>query len=542
MASLPDDVASRLDGPLRDVRSADLKSLAATFRDAARSRALGATTARAQTLIAGLVRARLFEDAAACAQAAWHAGLGSSAIAKFQLQALIDSGRFEEAERNLRACLDATPAVDPEYVEMQGLGGRLAKQKFVNQAVAGGSGSGALLNDAADRYLLAFERNDARPAWHGINAVALLARAERDGVQHPKRADYRAIAAEILRRIETRAQEGGADHWDAATAAEAELALAHPDQAELWLRRYVDHPETSPFSLASTLRQLREIWGLGPHSGPGSTLLPILERKLAQFGALSISTNYRDRYADEQGFEKVFGTASFVSFAKYRTGLVRAAAVCRIENIFNEPQGTGFLVHGRDLGASLPDEPVVLTNAHVVSPDYPKALHVNRARFVFYGLPSHADGSPRNHVSEARGILWSSPPSMPPEPDALDCTIVRLKNLPTGIMPCPIASALPLRAGDPRVLIIGHPGGGGLSFSMSDNALIDYDDLGPRVHYRTPTEGGSSGSPVFNNDWEVIAVHHAGDDSMHSIDGQRTYEANEGIWIQSVRNAVNRPD
>jgi endonuclease G len=46
-----------------------------------------------------------------------------------------------------------------------------------------------------------------------------------------------------------------------------------------------------------------------------------------------------------------------------------------------------------------------------------------------------------------------------------------------------------------------------LSFSINDNLLLGYD--GRWVHYRAPTKGGRSGSPVFNQDWELIALHHA---------------------------------
>src|SRR5262249_23055923 len=35
-------------------------------------------------------------------------------------------------------------------------------------------------------------------------------------------------------------------------------------------------------------------------------------------------------------------------------------------------------------------------------------------------------------------------------------------------------------------------------------------DLDKFAHYETDTEQGSSGSPVFNDQWEVIALHHSG--------------------------------
>jgi hypothetical protein len=83
-----------------------------------------------------------------------------------------------------------------------------------------------------------------------------------------------------------------------------------------------------------------------------------------------------------------------------------------------------------------------------------------------------------------------------------------------------MAKSLPALEQTARVYIIGHPGGRDLAFSFQDNELLDHE--GPsagkpqipgvcRVHYRAPTEGGSSGSPVFNARlWEVIALHHNG--------------------------------
>ncbi|MBO3273159.1 S1 family peptidase [Hymenobacter defluvii] len=55
-----------------------------------------------------------------------------------------------------------------------------------------------------------------------------------------------------------------------------------------------------------------------------------------------------------------------------------------------------------------------------------------------------------------------------------------------------------------RIYIIGHPDGGTLSLSLQDNLLLDYQE--PLIHYRTPTVGGSSGSPVFNQQWQLIGI------------------------------------
>ncbi|MGB7693504.1 MAG: serine protease, partial [Pseudolabrys sp.] len=87
--------------------------------------------------------------------------------------------------------------------------------------------------------------------------------------------------------------------------------------------------------------------------------------------------------------------------------------------------------------------------------------------------------------------------------------------------------------------VVGHPLGGGLSFSLQDNLLLDWDQR--LVHYRTPTEPGSSGSPVFDDQWRLIAIHHAGKSDMRKLNGKPgTYEANEGINILAVVEGIKQ--
>jgi endonuclease G, mitochondrial len=96
--------------------------------------------------------------------------------------------------------------------------------------------------------------------------------------------------------------------------------------------------------------------------------------------------------------------------------------------------------------------------------------------------------------------------------------------------------------------IIQHPGGERKQVCVRENKLLKFD--GDTVWYATDTVGGSSGSPVFNRFWQVVALHHSGvpkkdskgrwlttdgriwDDSMDErlID----WIANEGIRISSI--------
>jgi len=58
------------------------------------------------------------------------------------------------------------------------------------------------------------------------------------------------------------------------------------------------------------------------------------------------------------------------------------------------------------------------------------------------------------------------------------------------------------------VNVIQHPGGERKRLALRQNEVVDLPEL--FVHYRTDTSPGSSGAPVLNDQWEVVAVHHSG--------------------------------
>jgi len=89
-----------------------------------------------------------------------------------------------------------------------------------------------------------------------------------------------------------------------------------------------------------------------------------------------------------------------------------------------------------------------------------------------------------------------------------------------------------------KAYVVGHPRGAGLQISLHDSRLLDVDDEWRLMHYRTPTDPGSSGSPVFNEDWQVMALHHAGTSETPRLHGDGTYEANEGIVLSAIRRKL----
>ena len=56
--------------------------------------------------------------------------------------------------------------------------------------------------------------------------------------------------------------------------------------------------------------------------------------------------------------------------------------------------------------------------------------------------------------------------------------------------------------------IIHHPGGDYQQLSIRENRFTKI--LPSTIWYETDTAQGSSGSPVFNDQWQIVALHHSG--------------------------------
>jgi endonuclease G len=102
------------------------------------------------------------------------------------------------------------------------------------------------------------------------------------------------------------------------------------------------------------------------------------------------------------------------------------------------------------------------------------------------------------------------------------------------------------------VNIIQHPKGEPKQLALRENQVVDV--LEQFLHYESDTDQGSSGSPVFNDQWEVVALHHSAvpktdaDNRPLSVDGtpwqpgmgehRLAWKANEGVRISRVLRAL----
>jgi hypothetical protein len=471
-----------------------------------------------------LRRKRYFDEMSMFAEAMLQTGHDDEATRITYAQALIDSGRPTAALAMLRDLEEAGP---DDTAEVEGLIGRAHKQMYVARAAA--PVAKLALGKAIGAYHRAYAEDPERRIWHGVNTAALLARARQDDVVVPGYPSPEEIAEGVLATIEAEhAATGAVEVWDLATAAEACVVLGRYDDAAGWLARYVDPAQgADAFELASTQRQFIEVWRFDPASEPGALVLPMLqaailersEESRVEVEAAEVATD-----STAPALERVLGHAGMVSLQWYRLGLARGRAVALISSRMGEPTGTGFIVDGAALADGLRG-PVLVTNSHVIDPDRPEALHPEDAVVSFQEQGDGASGVDEYQVDE---LIWSSPP------DRLDTSVVRLAGDVDGRELCPTATRMPRNDGKQRVYVIGHPQGRALSYSIDDNALLDYDDR--VMHYRAPTEPGSSGSPVFNRNWDVVGLHHAGSlktRRLHGEDG--TYAANEGIRLEAIR-------
>ncbi|HKB06572.1 MAG TPA: endonuclease [Gemmataceae bacterium] len=123
--------------------------------------------------------------------------------------------------------------------------------------------------------------------------------------------------------------------------------------------------------------------------------------------------------------------------------------------------------------------------------------------------------------------------------DELDMTIVAVRPTATDGSALDGFGFSPLRAVDGEVLngegvtVIQHPGGEPKQIALRENRVLKLPNTADRfLYYETDTTPGSSGSPVFNDQWEVVALHHSG---YPDQDAQGNYLTPDGqIWTPGM--------
>ncbi len=218
---------------------------------------------------------------------------------------------------------------------------------------------------------------------------------------------------------------------------------------------------------------------------------------------------------DAGELEKIIGAASTLRPISFlQRGLDMSKPVARIV-LADGSRGTGFLIKNN----------LLITNNHVISSAgaaQGAAVEFNYQQTV-EGRDAEVDSYP---LAPAEGFA-TSPEE---EQGGDDWTAVRVQGDPNAKW-----GALTLNPAEPKVrdevIIIQHPGGGRKQIALSHNVVAFVNDK--RLQYLTDTLEGSSGSPVFSTDWQVVALHHKGGWLREPGTKQAVFR-NQGIHINVV--------
>lgn len=587
-----------------DGREAALREATALLNTELARDADGLSMPDVRSLLEVLRDQRAHEQVIAIAETVMSRGETSIRARRLYAQSLIDTGKLNAAISLLEATAAPMDLAHDELPEVMGLLGRAYKQMYVNDRRSKkaeqhlcsaltfyADGVRATIRREAKKKGMAIPADDKvrveEDAWNGINVVALQARAARDELSVDSYCDVEEGAKKLIDRIGV----DSADPWDQATLGEACVARRDFKGAAEHYGRFLASASTTPFHINSALRQLKEVWQLKDAEPEAAGLIAGMEARLVTSLGGSLQYSPSDLAAKKvvasgtasstfQGVlkESIDPTAKGVNFGRHESvmgGFVarprdwfemmleRTSAVGRVYMQGNQTVGSGFLVKGRALDERFGDEVLFLTNSHVVSEGLAakglqrlgldqlthQPLSAQRIRIRFDFGP---EGMERRGY--ACQLIWESPVA------EHDVALLRFYEELPKIETCPIAPAMPplkvqkstASQRNARVFVIGHPNGGDLSVAIEDSGLRQ---IGPKehwgaayrhiefLHYRTPTEPGSSGSPIFEeNSWEVIGIHHlgSGDGRITSLDGKRAWRANEGVSIFSIRDAIRK--
>jgi hypothetical protein len=157
-----------------------------------------------------------------------------------------------------------------------------------------------------------------------------------------------------------------------------------------------------------------------------------------------------------------------------------------------------------------------------------------------------------DHSPATDGELMGHPERVDPTNDYLDFALLQTAGSP-GDEPIRVAGAVDGKqrgwipfsttgqvntpdpfAPDQPVLIAQHPLGQPLALAIEWRSMIGLNANSTRVRHRTNTQAGSSGSPCFDRNWNLIALHHYGD-SKFGHDPR----FNQGVPIAVIRRRLS---
>ena len=187
-------------------------------------------------------------------------------------------------------------------------------------------------------------------------------------------------------------------------------------------------------------------------------------------------------------------------------GIQQIVSTCRIEipNPHSQENqaigiGTGFLIKKN----------LLLTNYHVLAPnpDSDPNAYLKDIMLHFGYLTS-----PEGEEMQGQKFKLSNNPILSWSPDdKLDYALLKVEDsilMVDNLQPVQVNNKkLPsLRMG---INLLHHPAKQTMKIALTPNGITWIDEEEGLIQYLSDTSGGSSGCPCFNEDWQVVAIHHA---------------------------------
>jgi hypothetical protein len=277
-------------------------------------------------------------------------------------------------------------------------------------------------------------------------------------------------------------------------------------------------------------KRLEEIAGRGALNQVVFDLLDVAEAEGWLYDLLQAARRQNEGNAQLQSFEQSVGLAArdfdksdleakirkFDKFINLNTWLPKLTAiekqVCSVQ-IDGKAMGTGFLVASD----------IVLTNYHVVESIIEKGnSNLISCRFDYKKLAENNGYTGEVYTLHQDWLIAHSPYSAAdchdslslPNNDELDYALLRLKQ-PLANRGCITLPSINEKINDSYqtnapLFIVQHPEGKPIKLALDTESIIQLNENKTRLYYKTLTEPGSSGSPCFNSDWDLIALHHTG--------------------------------
>ncbi|WP_405977009.1 endonuclease [Streptomyces sp. NBC_00158] len=245
---------------------------------------------------------------------------------------------------------------------------------------------------------------------------------------------------------------------------------------------------------------------------------------------------------DLLALERFMGRNDLIGIDYLEGGSLAARSVGRItvRSPGSVLHGTGFLV----------SPSLLITNNHVLG-----SAEEATAGVVEFNLQAGTDGRPLVPV-----VFQLDPQSFFVTHRDLDFTVVAVSGRSRDGEPLTSFGRLPLKEARGKAVIgelvniIQHPNGEPKQLALRDNQIVDV--LDDHLHYSADTAHGSSGAPVFNDQWEVVALHHSGvprrdlDGNVLAVDGtlwqpsmgehRVDWKANEGVRISRILGTIQQ--